>query len=80
MSWRDQPNASHFSARYAEQKRAAERALVARGPRPVKCSRSSCTTVITRDHLCPACRAESDRLRDAGDYAGADAFVLGGRP
>lgn len=75
MSRWHEPNASHYSARYAERKRAGERERDARGPRPVKCSRSACSAIITRDHLCSECRAEYERLREAGDFASADSWV-----
>lgn len=38
MSWREQPNASYYSTRYAERKRAAERVQDAAAP-PRTCNR-----------------------------------------
>lgn len=78
MSWRERPNASHFSARYAERKMAARRARLEQPVQAMKCDRVGCDTMITRDFLCPPCRAEVERLRDLKQYEAADAFVLGG--
>lgn len=52
MARHDEPNASHYSARYAEQKRAAARARdAAMGPQP--CNR--CATPQARGSIfCPA--------------------------
>lgn len=72
----DEPNASYYSSRYAERKRAAERERDARGPRPsVKCSRPSCENLHAFDIYCADCREEFERLRDEGAYSAADAWV-----
>ena len=76
MTRHHEPNASHYSARYAERRRAAERARDAQGPRQRKCSRSTCAQVVTRDHLCAECRGEYERLRASGDFAAADTWVM----
>lgn len=75
---REQPNASHFSARYAERKMAERRAKLDVPVRPVPCSRPGCGALVTHDYICGACRAEHERLRDLGEYDAADSFMTGG--
>lgn len=66
MSRRDEPNASYFSARYAERKRAAER----QAPyRPSPCLRCS-TTQAKGSLFCPEHKAEYEKLTAAAKAAG----------
>lgn len=75
----DQPNASHFSARYAERKRAAERARDAQPKGPCPCRR--CGALIPPNemrNLCALCQPEHYRIAMADGADAAEDWVRSG--
>jgi hypothetical protein len=66
MSHRDQPNASHFSARYAAVKRQQERERDARPRTPERCRWRGCNTLSPNNSiLCVPHQDESQRIARA---------------
>jgi hypothetical protein len=72
----DEPNASHFSARYAERKRAAERARDARPAQPRPCN--ACGVLLAPQLMlirCDACQAEHKRIAMADGFDAAEEWL-----
>lgn len=73
MSHRDQPNASHFSARYAAVKRQQERARDARPRTPERCRWRGCKAMAPNNNI--QCEPHQEEFLRIARAEGSDAAM-----